>query len=204
MNPTVEHPSRALVIVDVQRDFCEGGSLAVSGGAAVAAGITGYIHKYGKSYDTIIATRDWHVKPGEHFASFDGSEPNYTTTWPDHCVAGTPGADFHPSLKLPTGTVYFYKGQEAAAYSGFEAEMDTSIFGPTSLHHFLQGKDVVTLDVCGIATDYCVKATVLDGLANGYNVNLITKLVAAVDEGTGKEALAEMEKAGAKFINSIP
>ncbi|WP_229795212.1 isochorismatase family protein, partial [Saccharothrix coeruleofusca] len=106
--------TKALIVVDVQNDFCEGGSLAVTGGAAVAAAISSHVRD--NAYDHVVATRDYHVDPGPHFSA----EPDYVDSWPVHCVAGTAGASFHPELDVTAVEAVFSKGERAAAYSGFE------------------------------------------------------------------------------------
>src|SRR5438067_7149775 len=151
--------AKALIVVDVQNDFCEGGSLPVAGGAAVAARISEHIAAGG--YDHVVATRDYHVDPGAHFSP----EPNFVDTWPVHCVAGTPGASFHPELDVSGVQAVFSKGRNAAAYSGFEGADRDGV----SLADWLAGKDVDTVDVVGIATDHCVRATALDAVRAGLS-----------------------------------
>src|SRR3954462_2521213 len=146
--------SRALVVVDVQNDFCEGGSLAVSGGADVAAAITRYIKS--SSYAYVVGTRDRHIDPGAHFAE----DPDFVDTWPPHCVAGTPGAEFHPNLDASRLEVVFSKGAHTAAYSGFEAATDDG----TTLADWLRARNVDEIDIVGLATDHCVRATALDSV----------------------------------------
>jgi nicotinamidase/pyrazinamidase len=182
--------SRALVIVDVQNDFCEGGSLAVAGGAAVAAAISLYVAN--SDYDHIVATRDAHRDPGGHFAS----EPDYVDTWPPHCVVGTPGAEFHPGLDLQRVESVFDKGAFAAAYSGFEG---ANVDG-TSLQDWLRSNDVGDLDVVGIATDYCVRATAIDAVQMGFRTKVLLDLTAGVAPETVKTALAEMRTDGVEVV----
>lgn len=195
---------KALIIVDVQKDFCEGGSLEVVGGQKVARRFTDLL--YGSAtladYTAIIATRDWHISPQEHFASYTGEDPDYQDTWPDHCIADTYGAEYSDYLELPAETVHFYKGQEAAAYSGFEGTvMDQWNDREVSLDEYLKSCDITELDIGGIATDYCVKATVIDALEKGYEVNLLSSYIAAVDpENTGPAAILKMKELGAKVI----
>ena len=183
-----EGARRALVIVDVQRDFCEGGSLAVQGGAALAARISAYVRQHHDEYKTIVATKDLHVDPGSHFSD----EPDYVDSWPRHCVAGTPGADFHPDLETEYIDATFAKGERSAAYSGFEAVSDYGI----SLAEHLRGRDISEIDVVGIATDYCVRATALDALKEAFKVRIIKELVAGVAPESSDAAIAEMSKAG--------
>jgi nicotinamidase/pyrazinamidase len=144
--------ANALIVVDVQNDFCEGGSLPVTGGAAVAAAITAHIAAGG--YDHVVATRDYHVDPGAHFSE----SPDFVTSWPVHCVAGTPGASFHPELDVAGIEAVFSKGAHAAAYSGFEGAAPDG----RALAEWLRARGVGTVDVVGIATDHCVRATALD------------------------------------------
>jgi len=175
--------------VDVQNDFCEGGSLAVSGGAAVAQGLTDFLREHRADYDLVAATRDYHVDPGPHFAA----EPDFRDSWPVHCVAGTEGAELHPSLDRELLDEVFDKGRDTAAYSGFEARSDEG----TLLGDRLRQAGVEELDVAGIATDYCVRATVLDALKEGFRVTLLPELCAGVAPETSRAALAEMRSAGA-------
>jgi nicotinamidase/pyrazinamidase len=176
----------ALIIVDVQNDFCEGGSLAVDGGGEVAAAISRHAASHG--YDHVVATRDFHVDPGGHFAA----EPDFVTSWPVHCVAGTPGADFHPALDTGRVEEVFSKGARSAAYSGFEG---TSADG-TRLADWLAERHVHAVDVVGIATDHCVRATALDAVENGLAVHVPLDLTAGVARQTTEAALAELDSAG--------
>ena len=186
--------TRALVIVDVQRDFCEGGSLPVEGGAAVAAAIS--IHVANTGYDHVVATRDAHRDPGAHFAT----EPDYIDTWPAHCVIGTPGAEFHPAFDTQTVEAVFDKGEYAAAYSGFEG---TDPDG-TSLADWLRERNVAALDVVGIATDHCVRATALDAVGAGFDVRVLLPLTAGVAQPTVDAAVSEMTAAGVELVRSSP
>ncbi|MFC3896949.1 isochorismatase family protein [Lentzea rhizosphaerae] len=174
--------TKALIVVDVQNDFCEGGSLAVAGGAAVAAAISQHIAS--SSYDHVVATRDYHVDPGPHFSE----TPDFIDTWPVHCVAGTPGASFHPELDVSAVEQVFSKGRFAAAYSGFEAEND--------LAGWLTDKGVTDVDVVGIATDHCVRATALDAQRNGFRTTVLVGLTAAVAPTTRDAAVDELQAAG--------
>ncbi|SES12223.1 nicotinamidase/pyrazinamidase [Lentzea xinjiangensis] len=174
--------SKALIVVDVQNDFCEGGSLAVAGGAAVAAAISRHIAS--SSYDHVVATRDYHVDPGAHFSL----TPDFIDSWPVHCVAGSPGASFHPELDVSGIEQVFSKGRFAAAYSGFEAEND--------LAGWLTDRGVTEVDVVGIATDHCVRATALDAQRNGFRTTVIAELTAAVSPTTRDAALEELRAAG--------
>lgn len=188
----------ALLIVDVQNDFCEGGSLAVEGGADVASRISAYLRDHAQDYAVIVATRDWHVDPGEHFAA----APDYADTWPHHCVADSAGADFHRKLNdhvvyLDTVDFVVSKGQYAAAYSGFEGTSDDG----RSLTSRLTELGITAVDVAGLATDYCDRATALDAVKLGYEVRLLTNLCAGVAPETTESALVEMAEAGVELLN---
>ncbi|GII01226.1 isochorismatase family protein [Planobispora takensis] len=176
----------ALIIVDVQNDFCEGGSLAVAGGSEVAAAISR--HAASHPYDHIVATRDFHLDPGDHFAA----EPDFVITWPAHCVAGTPGADFHPAFDTGRVEEVFSKGAYSAAYSGFEGSAPDG----TSLAGWLSARKVHAVDVVGIATDHCVRATALDAVENGLAVHVLLNLTAGVARQTTEAALAQLDSAG--------
>jgi nicotinamidase/pyrazinamidase len=180
---------RALVIVDVQNDFCEGGSLAVAGGIAVARAITGYLAgPDGARYDHVVATQDFHIDPGTHFSA----HPDYVSSWPAHCVAGTAGADFRPELDTSRIEETFRKGAHAAAYSGFEG---TATAGE-SLRDWLVARQVTDVDVAGIATDYCVRATGTDAAAAGFATTVLLSLTAGVAERTTAEAIESLRAAG--------
>jgi nicotinamidase/pyrazinamidase len=177
---------RALIVVDVQNDFCEGGSLAVEGGAAVAAAISGHVRT--TAYDHVVATRDHHVDPGAHFSA----TPDYVDSWPPHCRAGTPGASFHPELDVAPIEAVFSKGEHAAAYSGFEGAEP----GGTGLADWLRARGVDTVDVVGIATDHCVRATALDAAAAGFATTVLLDLCAGVAPETTERALEQLSGAG--------
>lgn len=182
--------ANALIVVDVQNDFCEGGSLAVTGGAAVAAAISQHIAQ--TPYDVVVATRDYHIDPGAHFSD----EPDYVDSWPVHCVAGTAGASFHPELDVTAIQAVFSKGAYAAAYSGFEgASADGS-----SLVDWLRARDVTTVDVVGIATDHCVRATALDAAQAGLTTRVLLGLTAGVAQPTVDSALEQLRGAGADLV----
>ena len=185
---------RALIIVDVQNDFCEGGSLAVMGGAATGAQIASLVHQRQLDYRLIVFTRDWHIDPGDHFSK----RPNHSTTWPPHCVAGTAGAAFHATLSHLVGRhgVVVSKGEHAAAYSGFEG---TTADG-TTLGQLLRSAGIDRIDVCGIATDHCVRATVLDARAEGFAVRVLLDLCAGVAPDTAAAAEVEMGQSGAQLV----
>lgn len=177
----------ALLIVDVQRDFCEGGSLAVVGGAAVAAAITAHLQAQGDAYEQIVATRDHHIDPGEHFAD----DPDFSRSWPAHCVVGTRGVEFHPALDLSRVAAIFDKGEYAAAYSGFEASLDG-----VALQPWLTRRGVTNVEIAGIATDYCVRATALDAARLGFTTRVLADLTAGVAEDTSAAAIEEFRAAG--------
>lgn len=187
--------ARALIVVDVQRDFCEGGSLPVTGGAATAARITQHVVASAGAYDLVVATRDWHVDPGRHFAP-EGSEPDFSETWPVHCVAGTDGAAWHPDLRLPEQAVVVSKGERAAAFSGFEG---TSGAGE-DLASLLRNRGVDALDVVGIATSFCVRATALDAVAAGWPTRVLAGLTADVDPAITPETLRDLAVAGVEVL----
>lgn len=185
---------RALLIVDVQNDFCEGGSLAVGGGADVAFRIGLLLHRWQQAepeergYTHVVATRDHHVDPGDHFSA----DPDFEHSWPRHCVVGTDGVSFHPNLDPQPFDAIFDKGEYAAAYSGFEGKTHDG----TGLADWLRAHDVSDVDVCGIATDYCVRATALDAARAGFDTTVLTDLTAGVAPATTHEALTELANAG--------
>ena len=186
---------RALVIVDVQNDFCEGGSLAVAGGAAVARAISAHLTGPDQArYDHVVASQDFHISPGDHFAA----EPDYFHSWPAHCVVGTPGAQFHPDLDTSMIEEIFRKGQYAAAYSGFEGASQSGV----SLPAWLSDRHVTELDVAGIATDYCVYATAADAAKAGLATTVLLDLTAGVDPQTTAAAVEKLRAAGATIIGS--
>jgi len=184
--------TRALLVVDVQNDFCEGGSLAVAGGSEVAARVTRLLEgETAGDYVTIVATRDHHVDPGRHFSA----EPDYVDTWPQHCVAGTRGAEFHPALRSDRFDAVFDKGERAAAYSGFEGVDDRG----TGLAEWLTTHGVTEVDIVGIATDHCVKATALDAVGLGWHTRVLLGLTAGVAPQTVEAALQQMREAGVEL-----
>ena len=188
---------RALLVLDVQNDFCEGGSLAVTGGAEVAHGISELLRHWSArtpgapDYVATVATQDHHVDPGDHFSD----DPDFVRTWPRHCVVGTDGAAFHPNLDPQPFASVFLKGDYAAAYSGFEGRNHDD----QTLDAWLKQHEITAVDVCGIATDHCVRATVIDALAAGFAVRVLTGLCAGVAPATTRAALAEMAAAGAEI-----
>ncbi|MFD7429114.1 isochorismatase family protein [Streptomyces sp. NPDC059814] len=183
---------RALIVVDVQNDFCEGGSLAVAGGADVAAAITDLIGEAQPGYRHVVATRDHHIDPGGHFSS----APDFEHSWPPHCVAGTEGVGFHPNFApaVASGAIdtVFDKGAYAAAYSGFEGLDENGV----GLAEWLRDRGVTAVDVVGIATDHCVRATALDAVREGFTTHVLLDLTAGVAEATTERALTELRAAG--------
>ncbi|MGG7465720.1 isochorismatase family protein [Plantibacter sp. YIM 135347] len=190
--------SKALLIIDVQNDFTEGGSLGVEGGSAVAAGITRLLENHGDDYAHVIASRDWHDATGDNGGHFATGEPDFVTTWPVHCVAGTEGAEYDPALDTKRVDVHVFKGQGEIAYSAFEG---TTAEGDR-LGAVLTAAGVTDVDVVGIATDYCVRASVLHAIEHGQRVRVFTDLVAAVAPESGEAALAELAHAGAELLTS--
>ena len=180
--------STALIIVDVQKDFCEGGSLAVAGGAGVAAGISRLLAAEPDRWDHVVATKDYHVDPGTHF----GDPPDFVSTWPRHCVVGTSGVEFHPELATDRIEAIFHKGEYAAAYSGFEGHAE----GGEGLADWLRQRGVERVDVVGIATDHCVRATALDAAREGFATTVLLDLTAAVAPDTTDVALRAFDGAG--------
>ncbi|MGK3091423.1 isochorismatase family protein [Streptomyces sp. WAC01490] len=186
---------RALIVVDVQNDFCEGGSLAVAGGADVAAAITDLIGEALPGYRHVVATRDHHVDPGDHFSE----TPDFVDSWPVHCVAGTEGVGFHPNFApaVASGAIdtVFDKGAHSAAYSGFEGADENG----TGLAEWLRERSVTEVDVVGIATDHCVRATALDAAREGFVTHVLLDLTAGVSSATTEKALDELRTAGVKL-----
>jgi len=178
---------RALIIVDVQNDFCEGGSLAVAGGAAVARAISRHVASE-PGYGHVVATKDFHVDPGAHFSD----HPDYAASWPPHCVAGTAGADFHPDLDTAPVEAVFRKGAHAAAYSGFEGADETG----TPLADWLRARGVDEVDVIGIATDYCVHATAADAARAGFGTRVLLDLTAGVAPDSTAKAVEDLRALG--------
>ena len=181
-------PVRALVIVDVQNDFCEGGSLAVAGGVEVARAISQYLGSGG--YDHVVASRDFHIDPGGHFSA----DPDYVNSWPRHCVVGTGGADFHPDLDTSHIQTVFSKGAHEAAYSAFDGADEAG----TPLAAWLRERGVDELDVVGIATDYCVRATTISAAQEGFRTRVLLGMTAGVDPTTTAESIDAMRAAGAQ------
>jgi nicotinamidase/pyrazinamidase len=179
----------AVIVVDVQNDFCEGGSLAVGGGSGVARAISRRLADGG--YDHAIATRDHHIDPGAHFSA----QPDFVDSWPVHCVVGTAGVELHPDLDRTHLAAVFDKGEHAAAYSGFEA-----LSGGIGLADWLRARDVDTVEVVGIATDHCVRATALDAAAAGFDTTVRLDLTAGVAAPTVAAALTALRARGVTLL----
>lgn len=189
--------TKALLIVDVQNDFTEGGALGVTGGDAVATGITAHLAAHAADYAAVVASRDWHdagSDNGGHIAL--DSEPDFVDTWPVHCVAGTAGAEYDPGLDTASITDHVKKGQGKPAYSLFEGATDEG----RTVAEILSGLGVTEVDVTGIATDYCVRASALDAIEHGIHVRVLTGLVAGVAPESSEAALAELAHAGADLV----
>jgi nicotinamidase/pyrazinamidase len=186
--------ARALIVVDVQNDFCEGGSLPVTGGARVAATIGDLLAQHsagGRAYDFVIATKDHHIDPGSHWSD----QPDFKDSWPVHCEVGTRGNEFHPDLQPRPFDAVFTKGEHEAAYSGFQGRSDDG----SALADWLRQRHVTEVEVCGIATDYCVRATALDARREGFDTTLLLDLCAAVAPETGEAAVGQMRDAGVEI-----
>jgi nicotinamidase/pyrazinamidase len=191
-------PSRqdALVVVDVQNDFCPGGALAVADGDQVVTALNRYIDLFTKADLPIFATRDWHPPRTAHFNTDGGP-------WPPHCVRGTQGAAFHPDLVLGKNVRILSKGTDAQAdaYSGFQAVSSEGL----ALSVLLRRQGVGRILVGGLATDYCVKHTVLDGLKEGFKVVLLTDCIRGVNlkPGDSARAIEEMTQAGVEIASDL-
>ncbi len=183
----------ALIVVDVQNDFCEGGSLPVTGGAQVAADVGRLLHLRSAgepdapAYDHVVATKDHHVDPGDHWAR----DPDFVDSWPVHCRVGTEGEAFHPNLDPQPFDAIFLKGEHQAAYSGFEGAHDGQ-----ALAEWLRAHEVTRVHICGIATDHCVRATALDAVREGFETTVLLDLCAGVAPETTQTALVAMREAG--------
>lgn len=190
---------RGLLIVDIQNDFTEGGALGVTGGAQVARDVTAYLAAHADDYDLVLASRDWHDADndnGGHFA-VEG-EPNFVDTWPVHCLAGTDGAEYHADLDTSHVDIHIKKGQGEPSYSMFEGVSDNG----ETVADILTSHGITEVDVVGIATDHCVRASALDALSTGQKVTILTDLIAAVAPDTGEMALKELATCGAALQTS--
>ena len=191
--------TRALFIVDVQNDFTEGGALGVTGGAAVASGVTELLEKHRDVYRVVVASRDWHDADndnGGHFAT--DAEPDFVETWPKHAMAGTDGAEYHPAFDLSSVDIHVRKGQGKPAYSIFEGIDDEG----RPVAAMLDELGVTDIDLVGLATDYCVRASGLDAVEHGRHVRVFTDLIAGVAPESSDAALAELGHAGAVITES--
>jgi nicotinamidase/pyrazinamidase len=195
---TEQQQGRALIVVDVQNDFVEGGSLAVTGGRDVAARISDHLARHATDYAAVVASRDWHdadSSNGGHFHA-PGSDPDFVTTWPVHCVSTGSGSDYAPELDQSRLTHHLRKGMGVPAYSAFEGVTDDG----RQLADLLRELDVHDVDVVGLATDYCVRATALDARDNGFGVRLLDGLHAGVAPESSDRALAELAEAGVEVV----
>ncbi|MFX4271579.1 isochorismatase family protein [Propionibacteriaceae bacterium Y1685] len=182
--------SNALVVVDVQNDFCEGGSLGVPGGTAVAEAVSALLTG-DHGYQHVVATRDRHIDPGDHFSA----EPDFVDSWPPHCVVGTPGAEFVEALRFRDFEAVFDKGNYEAAYSGFEGDAQG-----VQLATWLRDRDVDRVDVVGIATDFCVRATAIDAAGSGFTTRVLADLTAAVNPDGLDATWVALDEAGVQVI----
>lgn len=201
----------ALIVVDVQNDFCEGGSLAVDGGSDVAAAISEHIEQHHGDYEAIVGTLDWHISPGSHFSE----DPDFRTSWPVHCVAETEGADTHDEFETDRIEAWFRKGEYEAAYSGFEGvlapETSTPLGAveendeaedeePIGLDDWLRDREIEAVDIVGLAADHCVRATALDAADAGYETRVLLSLSAAVSPDSLEDVIDELDDAGVEVV----
>ncbi|WP_271403956.1 isochorismatase family protein [Kocuria palustris] len=201
----------ALIVVDVQNDFCEGGSLAVDGGSDVAAAISEHIEQHHGDYEAIVGTLDWHISPGSHFSE----DPDFRTSWPVHCVAETEGADTHDEFETDRIEAWFRKGEYEAAYSGFEGvlapETSTPLGAveeddeaedeePIGLDDWLRDREIEAVDIVGLAADHCVRATALDAADAGYETRVLLSLSAAVSPDSLEDVIDELDDAGVEVM----
>jgi nicotinamidase/pyrazinamidase len=190
--------TRALFVVDVQNDFTENGALGVAGGDDVAERITRFLDAHAGDYEIIVASRDWHDADNDNGGHFASGEPDFVDSWPAHCVAGTYGAEYDEGFDTSSVTHHLKKGQGRPAYSLFEGVADD---GATA-SQLLEEHGIIDIDVAGLATDYCVRASALDAIAHGRRVRVFTDLVAGVHPDSSQKALAEIAHAGAELIES--
>lgn len=191
---------RALIVVDVQNDFVEGGSLGVAGGREVASRISAHLASHADSYAAVVASRDWHDPDSSNGGHFHNppADPDFVTTWPVHCVSNSSGSDYAPELVQSSITHHVRKGMGRPAYSAFEGVTGDG----QQLADILRDTGVTDVDVVGIATDYCVRATALDARRNGFAVRLLGGLHAGVAPDTSERAVAEMAAAGVEVVSS--
>lgn len=190
--------AKALFVIDVQRDFCEGGALACEGGAAVAQKITDYLTQNKNAYDLVFASRDWHTANDLNDGHFPpaGVQPDYVKTWPLHCIANTPGAEYHPNLDAAQIDVHILKGQGKNGYSIFEGIDQAG----NSISKLLVDQGISEVDVVGIATDHCVRASALDANSQGLKVRVISSLTVGVTEKSSEAAIDEMVDVGISVV----
>ncbi|MFD3800896.1 isochorismatase family protein [Kocuria palustris] len=201
----------ALIVVDVQNDFCEGGSLAVDGGSDVAAAISEHIEQHHGDYEAIVGTLDWHISPGSHFSE----DPDFRTSWPVHCVAETEGADTHDEFETDRIEAWFRKGEYEAAYSGFEGVLapetstplgaveeddEAEVEEPIGLDDWLRDREIEAVDIVGLAADHCVRATALDAADAGYETRVLLSLSAAVSPDSLEDVIDELDDAGVEVV----
>ena len=192
--PGGDRRKRALIVVDVQPTFCEGGSLGVAGGHAVAEAIAEYAARHRDRYDLVVTTQDWHIEPGAHFSD----QPDFVDTWPPHGVAGSPEAELHPALAELHPDARLKKGAFAAAYSGFDATDDDG----RELAVVLDDARISEVEIVGIAESHCVKATALDAVALGLRTRVLTDLTVPVTPEQGAQARAAMATEGVELVRS--
>jgi len=188
----------ALIIVDMQNDFCEGGALPANGGNQTGHDIANYLRVRHESYQLILTTQDWHVAPGAHFSE----EPDFRDSWPPHCRAGTTGADFHPALKNlveDLSDAQIRKGMHSAAYSAFEGEHPDGML----MREFLTSQEIRQLDIVGLCTDYCVAATALHSAQFGFRTRVLIDLTSGVSADTTETAIRKMRAAGVEILGSM-
>jgi nicotinamidase/pyrazinamidase len=190
--------SKALFIVDVQNDFTERGALGVAGGDEVAERITRFLAAHARDYKVVVASRDWHDADNDNGGHFASGEPDFIDTWPVHCVAGTYGAEYDPGFDTAAVTHHLKKGQGKPAYSLFEGVADDG----TTASQLLDENGIIDIDVVGLATDYCVRASALEAIDHGRHVRVFTDLVAGVHADSSAKALVEIAHAGAELVES--
>lgn len=189
---------RALIVVDVQNDFVEGGALACEGGKAVAEKIKAYIYKHGKKYDLLISTQDWH-KENDSNGGHIATAPDYVDSWPAHCTAESKGGEFAWPLEASDFDCHIKKGYGVPAYSGFEGK-DLEL--KKTMKEILRDSEIQEVDVVGIAADYCVLQTALDVLKSGFKLRVLADLTASVDKTDGLMAFETLKDKGAEIISA--
>lgn len=193
-----QEQKKALIVVDVQNDFCEGGSLAVEGGAGIAGEISSLIEDTINTeigYDAIVATRDYHIDPGSHFSD----NPDFIDSWPVHCKVGTEGVEFHPNLELQHVEAVFSKGQYSSGYSGFEGTTQEG----TSLEDWLRHRGITAVEIVGIATDHCVRATALDAARAGFDTKVLLDYTVGVSPERIERTVSEFGENGVTVAGAV-